>query len=37
MFVASRGIHVCAPLLIEQGKTLLDMYVEIWLLEQFVF
>jgi len=37
MFVAIGVIHVCALLLIKQGKTLLDMCVEFWLLEQFVF
>ena len=37
MFVATGVIHVCALLLIEQGKTLLDMCVEFWLLEQFLF
>ena len=37
MFLATRVTHVCALLLIEQGKTLLDMCVEFWLLEQFVF
>jgi len=37
MFVATEVIHVCALLLIEQGKTLIDMCVEFWLLEQFVF
>ena len=35
--VATVVIHVCALLLMEQGKTLLDMCVEFWLLEQFVF
>jgi len=35
---ATTGVtHVCALLLIEQGKTLLHMCVEFWLLEQFLF
>jgi len=37
MFVATGVIHVCALLLIEQGKTLLDMCVEFWMQEQFLF
>jgi len=37
MFVATGVIDVCALLLIEQGKTLLDICLEFWLLEQFLF